>query len=699
MDWTWSINFAPLLPPVALWATAAVLLALAAAGIVARARGGVLRLVTALLILAALANPSMRKEERDPLRDIAVAVIDQSQSQQIGDRASQTAKALAGLQEQARTLKNTELRIVTVKSGISASEDGTRLFTALAGALADVPPERYAGAIMVTDGEVHDVPSSVDALDHGGPLHALITGRPGERDRRIVVENAPRYAIVGQDQSVRVKVVDTGTNDAGTPVEVTIAVDGGAPEPFPARVGRPVELPLKVTHGGKTLIEVAVGPLKDEITTRNNRAVIVTEGIRERLRVLLVSGEPHPGERTWRNLLKADASVDLVHFTILRPPEKQDGTPIRELSLIAFPTRELFVEKLQQFDLIIFDRYQRRGVLPLAYLANIADYVKNGGAVLVAAGPDYATPLSIYRTPLSDVLAAVPTGNVTTGPFRPRLSDPGRRHPVTRGLDGAGPVGGQPSWGRWFRLIDTNANGGDVIMDGPGDKPLMILSRQGKGRVASVLSDQLWLWTRGYDGGGPQAELLRRLAHWLMKEPDLEEEALTGQQHGKTLTITRQTMADKPASVTVTSPTGKEQTIDLAASEPGRFTARIAVSEAGIWRLGDGTLNAFAAVGSPDPRETASIAATDQLLKPIVNASGGAVKWLSTADGDPAAVNLPRLTKVRPGRAMSGPGWLGLRANGAYRVRAVSELPLFSTLLALAVLLIAVSSMWYREGR
>jgi len=699
MDWTWTINFAPLVPPAALWAIAALLVALALAGLVARARGGVLRLAAALLILAALANPSMRKEERDPLSDIAVAVIDQSQSQQIGHRAEQTAKALAGLQEQAHALKNTELRVVTVKSGISASEDGTRLFTALAGALADVPPERYAGAVMVTDGEVHDVPASVAALDHGGPLHALITGRPGERDRRIIVENAPRYAIVGQDQRVRVKVVDTGASDAGTPVEVTIAVDGGTPQPFPARVGHPVELPLKVTHGGKTLIEVAVGPLKGEITTHNNRAIIVTEGIRERLRVLLVSGEPHPGERTWRNLLKADASVDLVHFTILRPPEKQDGTPIRELSLIAFPTRELFVEKLQQFDLIIFDRYQRRGVLPLAYLANIADYVKNGGAVLVAAGPDYATPLSIFRTPLSDVLAAVPTGNVTTEPFRPHLTDAGRRHPVTRGLDGAGPVGGQPTWGRWFRLIDAGDNGGDVIMSGPGDKPLMILSRQGKGRVASILSDQIWLWTRGYDGGGPQAELLRRLAHWLMKEPELEEEALTGQQHGKTLTITRQTMADKPAPVSVTSPTGKVESVDLAPSGPGRFTARVPVSEAGIWRLSDGTLNAFAAVGSPDPRETASIAATDQLLKPIVTASGGAVKWLASAHGDPAAVNLPRLTKVGPGRAMAGPGWLGLRANGAYRVRAVSELPLFSTLLALAVLLLVISSMWYREGR
>ena len=95
-------------------------------------------------------------------------------------------------------------------------------------------------------------------------------------------------------------------------------------------------------------------------------------GVRDRLRVLLVSGEPHAGERTWRNLLKSDASVDLVHFTILRPPEKQDGVPVDELSLIAFPTRELFIEKIEDFDLIIFDRYRRRGILPSLYLENIA---------------------------------------------------------------------------------------------------------------------------------------------------------------------------------------------------------------------------------------------------------------------------------------------------------------------------------------
>ena len=137
---------------------------------------------------------------------------------------------------------------------------------------------------------------------------------------------------------------------------------------------------------------MAVAPLDGEIALQNNRTVIATEGIRDRLQVLLVSGEPHPGERTWRNLLKADASVDLVHFTILRPPEKQDGTPVKELSLIAFPTRELFVEKLSEFDLVIFDRYERRGILPTVYLNNVVDYVRAGGAVLVASGPDYARP-------------------------------------------------------------------------------------------------------------------------------------------------------------------------------------------------------------------------------------------------------------------------------------------------------------------
>jgi hypothetical protein len=405
--------------------------------------------------------------------------------------------------------------------------------------------------------------------------------------------------------------------------------------------------------------------------------------------VLLVSGEPHPGERTWRNLLKADASVDLVHFTILRPPEKQDGTPTKELALIAFPTRELFVEKLDEFDLVIFDRYSRQTILPAVYLSNVARYVEDGGAVLIASGPDLADANGLYDTPLAEVIAAAPTGQVVEAPFKPQLTDAGRKHPVTRDLPGS--AGETPSWGRWFRLVDTRVSTGDTVMSGIDDKPLLVLSRTGEGRVAQMLSDQGWLWARGFEGGGPQTELLRRMAHWLMKEPDLEEEALGAAQAGRNLVVERRTMADKADPVTVTLPSGKAEKLDLSEVSPGRWQATLPVTEAGLHRLSDGTLDAVAAAGSASAREATNILATPAVLAPIAAATGGSVKWLE--DG------LPQLVKVEPGRQMQGSGWIGLKANGAYRVTAVTDIPLFATLLSLGALLLVICAMWYREGR
>src|SRR5207302_1897653 len=220
--------------------------------------------------------------------------------------------------------------------------------------------------------------------------------------------------------------------------------------------------------------------------------------------------EPHAGERVWRNILKSDPSVDLVHFTILRPPEKQDGTPIRELSLIAFPIRELFDVKLDDFDLIIFDRYSRRGIIPQAYVENVVRYVRKGGAFLEAAGPSFGTPMSLYRTPLGEILPTEPTGNVYEDGFKPQLTEAGRRHPVTEDLSGAGKPGETPSWVRWFRQVEARVHHGTTVMNGDHSAPLLVLDRVGKGLVAQLLSDQLWLWARGFEGGGPQAELLRR---------------------------------------------------------------------------------------------------------------------------------------------------------------------------------------------
>src|ERR1700761_8615355 len=193
----------------------------------------------------------------------------------------------------------------------------------------------------------------------------------------------------------------------------------------------------------------------------------------------------------------------------------------------------------------------------------------------------------------------------------------GQAHPVTRDLPGANNGTTPPSWGRWFRLIGANKITGETVMSGPSDKPLLVLDNVGKGRVAELLSDQPWLWARGFEGGGPQAELLRRLAPWLMKEPELEEERLSAGITNGELSIERRTMADTAAPVELTFPSGKHQSIDMTKAEPGLWRARVKADELGLYRLTDGKLSAVAAAGPLNPKEVADMRATDQILKPV----------------------------------------------------------------------------------
>ncbi|HEY1980309.1 MAG TPA: hypothetical protein VGH13_09470, partial [Xanthobacteraceae bacterium] len=496
------VAFAPLIGTALLWAAIALACVSALLLLVTRSRGAVIRTLALALIVLALANPSFTREDRDPLSSIAVVVVDKSPSQSFGDRTQQTEAARAAVVERLSKIPGLEVR--TVEAGQADGEtDGTRLFTALGSTLADVPTDRIAGVVMITDGRVHDVPADATALGFAAPVHALITGNKDERDRRVALIAAPRFGIVGQPQTITYRIEDQGADEKTA--QVTVRRDGDVIETRTVPVGVQQSVTVPIPHGGQNIVEIEAAPLDHELTLVNNRAVVTIDGVRDKLRVLLVSGEPHAGERTWRNLLKSDASVDLVHFTILRPPEKQDGTPINELSLIAFPTRELFQQKIDEFQLIIFDRYARQGVLPVIYFDNIARYVRDGGAVLVAAGPDYASPTSIWRTPLDAILPAEPSGNVTEQAFRPSLTELGQRHPVTRGLEGSD--SSPPKWSEWFRVVDTRNANGTTVMQGPDAKPLLVLSHEGEGRVALLLSDHIWLWARGFEGGGPHLDL------------------------------------------------------------------------------------------------------------------------------------------------------------------------------------------------
>ncbi len=693
-----SVAFLPQLPWVVIAALAGLALALLVYGATRGAPGTAWRAFAFAIGLLALTEPSLVSEKRDMLTDVAAVVVDQSQSQRIGGRATASEQALTEIEERLGRLEGVEVRVVRASNRLASGDgdqrrEGTLLLSALAEALADTPRERIAGAILITDGQVHDVPDQAAAASPGGPVHVLLTGRQGERDRRAIIEQAPSYGLVGKTLELRLRIEDAGVprgSGERTAARFTLRRDGGPATQHSAIVGQTQRVPFTLDHGGQTVIEIEAAGGPQELTLQNNRAVISVNGVRDRLRVLLVSGKPHPGERTWRNLLKADPSVDLVHFTILRPPEKQDGTPVRELSLIAFPVRELFEVKLKEFDLIIFDHYRRRGVLPQIYLGNVVDYVHEGGAILEAAGPDFASSLSLYRTPLASLLPGEPTGEIYREGFRPTISALGRRHPVTADLPGA--AASTPRWGRWFRMVDVVAHGGTSLMSGVDDKPLLIVDRAGEGRVAQLLSDHAWLWTRGFEGGGPQAELLRRLGHWLMKEPDLEEEQLTATANGQRLTIVRRSLEAGDRDITLTSPSETVRTVRLEDGADGRASATVEVDEVGLYRVTDGRRSGVAAVGSLNPVEYADVRATDELLGPVAEATGGALVWLAR-DG------IPSIRHVRPRRETAGQGWIGLRRNGQYLVTGVNQLALLPPLLVLVLVLGGFALAWRREGR
>ena len=708
---SWSVDFAPMLPGPFFWVACLLALALVALLALRQSRGWPLRLAALAALIAALANPILREEQRESLANIAVVVIDESTSQALSTRPEQTAAIRKELEARFAQIPNLEIKWVTAARPGEGSARGTQLFADIGKTLSETPSDRLAGVILVTDGQVHDIPKSAAALGFEAPVHALLTGAPGEFDRRIEVVKAPRYGIVGQSRDIEIAVRETGRQGrAPAVVSLKIRHDGKPDETVQSEVGKPVTIAMAFPHAGTNIVEVELETADGELTPANNRAVISAEGVRENVRVLLVSGEPHAGERTWRNLLKSDAAVDLVHFTILRPPEKQDGTPINQLSLIAFPTKELFSDKIKDFDLIIFDRYAHRGILQLNYYDNIARFVSNhGGALLVAAGDDYAGKASLYRTPLAPVLPAIPTGEVLQEPFKARITADGAKHPVTRDLPGAGTLEPNvpPTWGRWFRQVDVKPNRGRIVMQGAQGHPLLVLDRIGKGRVALLTSDHAWLWARGFEGGGPHTDLLRRLSHWLMKEPDLEEERLLASAQGLKLKFERRSMEETIKPVVISGPAGEKTEIKLEPTGPGLWSTTLDVKLPGLYKAETeaplGTLTAVAHAGTEDPREMNEVTATDEKLRPIVEATGGGAFWTRNASGtragDASKIDIPRVTMLANAKVFAGSGWLGLKDRQAYVTRGVKLTPMFTGLLALAALLALLALAWWREGK
>ena len=690
-----NMAFDPLLPLGWIIALGALMFLAALAAGIGRLRSYFLRLLAGLFLILALLNPQTIIEERDPLQDAVLVIKDESESMKLGKRGEAADKTYEALIAQLKADPSLDVSTALIRP----DSDGTRLTTSLIDGLGNLPASRLAGVIAITDGQVHDLPQNPETLlPEGVPFHSIIIGEEKARDRRISAIVAPKYGLVGEQAEFELRVDDPGFE--GERANIEIKLNGETKARFPATIGNRISIPIEIERRGPNTVELTVRAADGELTLNNNVFVAEISGIRDRMRVLLVTGEPHNGGRSWRNLLKSDPAVELVQFTILTNPRvKNTNARQGELSLIAFPTRQLFEEKLDEFDLIIFDHFRRRfapsrsgrstPILSPVYLQNVARYVDNGGALLIATGPAFAEQESIYRSPLAAVLPTRPTGETTKEAFKPELNEKGRRHPITSSFSGKE----EQTWGKWFRIIDNKPISGDVLMEGPDAAPLLVIDKIGEGRVAMLMSDQAWLWSKGFDGGGPYSEMFRRTAHWLMGEPDLDAEKLTATAENGLLAIERRTLEDRAQTVIVEKPDGTKETIRLSKTTNGVYRGSVKSAGQGAYRLASGDVTTITAIGSLNPKEYAKLQPTTDILTPLAKGTGGGL--FSTE----LTANIPAIRRTKAGKTSNAADWMGLIAHEDYAVRSSKRSPLAPGWLFFALALLAMGGAWLREGK
>lgn len=692
----WKPSFDPLVPEGVLYGLGGMLALFSLYGATRRMKGTFMYAAAGGAIMLTLANPQFIQEDRENLPTEIAIVVDRTQSQSFDGRDASTTAMYDRLLQQLGGLENVSIRTIEVDGG---QADGSHIITTLESGLSDIPRDRLGGVIMLTDGQAHDAERWSNALGEGVPLHVLISGNENEIDRRVIIDESPRFGLIDQEQTITFRVVDDGQpRDEGGRVRVVISVDGQEVEEQFVIPGEATQVTLDLPHAGTNTIEIATDAVEGEITDVNNRVVTSVEGLRESLNVLLVTGEPNQGTRVWRDLLKSDPDTDLVHFTILRAPEQDDYTPSSEMSLIPFPTQELFVEKINDFDLIVFDTYEYRGLLP--YFNNIANYVEQGGALLVITGEEYNSVGSIANTPLSRILPAMPSGSSIERPFVPEVSEDGLKHPVTRDLDPTGPEV-EASWGRWFQQINPAATTGDVLMTGADGEPLLIVERQEDGRVAMVLSDDTWLWARGVDGGGPHAELMRNIAHWLMKNPNLEEEDLRITHQNGELIVEHQTMGDETTEVIITTPSGERITVTPEAAGPGLWRISVPADELGMYAAeigGEHPDRAHTNVGPQNLSEYQSTVSTEAILGPLAEQTGGSIGRMNETNGARVELNAPDVRLRAEGEEMSGPDWIGLRQTDASILKGSEKDPIIPPWLGLVVSMALLAGAYHVSG-
>ena len=374
-----------------------------------------IRLISFIILIIIILNPVRNSSNKEYHKDLAIVVSDLTNSILETNKDKDVKAAQETLYDQLKKIQNLEIINIEINNNSEKNNNETFLFKEIDKKINNFSSDRLSSVFIITDGQIHDFNNYKSYFD-SIPIHFLLVGSKNEKDRFSKVSNMPNYVLIGNKLKFDLQVIDNFNNKK---IKTDFFIDSKliSSQYLVPNISNNITLPLN--HVGKNILEIKTEVSSSEITNINNSQTFEINGVHDRLRVMLISGEPNMGLRNLRNILNSDPSVELIHFTILRPPSKRDLTPVKELSLIPFPTQELFAADISKFSLIIFDQYSLQGILPPKYLNNISNFVLNGGALLDIAGTKYLTPDSLVNSPIKEILPTEPLSIVSNKEIKP----------------------------------------------------------------------------------------------------------------------------------------------------------------------------------------------------------------------------------------------------------------------------------------
>jgi len=528
---------------------------------------GSLRALALALALALLLQPTLRfRQLKAPPARLAI-LVDASASMARGEDASRLAAAReliashrSEIDELARRHRIAWYRFADELEAVPSAEratdevgdaDGTDIRGALESLVATERTNPLIGVILLSDGgdtesEPGDDPE--ERLDWAEELEVPVntvaltkTGR--QRDLSITSARVDPFAFSRSETPIAVSVRSIGLQQQQ--VEITLAQDGSVMQRRKVDlVGGEGKLTFNALPSrlGRHVLTVTVPVPDGDEVPENNTAHVAFDVIRDKFRVLHVAGRPSWDQHFLRDFLSSWPRVDLVSFYILRTPYQSSMRGAAGLALIPFPTEDLFEQHLDEFDIVVFQDFDPAEVGVEVYLDEIADFVREGGALVMIGGAKGFGSGAIEKSPVADLLpvrllpSRTPANRIESDrPFRARLSEAGERHPLMRlepdpqdnaelwksldRLDGLARVARMSEQG--IRLLEDPSTRVD---DGPA--PVIAVREADRGRTMTIATDSLWRWRFSAPmGGGPAdayPDLWRRSIAWLTRDPDLD---------------------------------------------------------------------------------------------------------------------------------------------------------------------------------